>query len=74
MAKYLVWFDNCVTDDPLIEFIEAENPDECWEKAYPLSCRTGYSQGNFEIYENVFDKIAEQEMKEMEAENNGKKM
>lgn len=52
MNKYLVLFDNCVTDDLLVEVIYADNADECWEKAYKISAeRTGYSEGNFDIFE-----------------------
>lgn len=55
MKKYLVVFDCCVVDDPYIEYIYANNVDECWDKAMHISStRTGLSQGNFDIYEQVF--------------------
>lgn len=53
MNEYLVWFDCCVIDEPVIKHIVAENDDECWEKAYKISCGTGLSQGNFEIYKKL---------------------
>lgn len=54
MNKYLVLFDNCVTDDLLAEVIYADNADECWEQAYKISAeRTGYSEGNFDIFKEV---------------------
>lgn len=66
MNKYLVLFDNCVTDDPLVHIVYAENYEECWRKAYPISLNTGYSEGNFEIFESVDQRIARQTMAEME--------
>lgn len=53
MKEYLVWFDCCVIDEPVIKHITAKDYDECWEKAYAISRGTGLSEGNFDIYEKV---------------------
>lgn len=66
MNKYLVLYDNCVTDDLLVGIIYAENYEECWKKAYAQSLSTGYSEGNFEIFESVDERMARQTMAEME--------
>lgn len=64
--KYLVLFDNCVTDDLLVEIIYAENYEECWKQAYGISRRSGYSEGNFEVFESVDERMARETMAEME--------
>lgn len=66
MNKYLVLFDNLVTDDLLVSIIYAKDYDECWEKAYARSLSTGYSEGNFEIFESVDERMARQTMADME--------
>ena len=68
MNKYLVLYDNCVTDDLLVEIIYAENYEECWRKAYITSQKAGYSEGNFEIFESADQRMARETMAEMEAE------
>lgn len=67
MNKYLVLFDNCVTNDLLVEIIYAENYEECWKQAYGISRRSGYSEGNFEVFESVDERMARETMAEMEA-------
>lgn len=53
MYTYLVVFDCCVMPEPYYKIIEANNLNECWEKAYAISCQGGLSQGNFEIYRRM---------------------
>jgi hypothetical protein len=47
--------------EPYFEYIHADNLSECWEKAYKISCRSGLSQGNFEIYKLMTDEDYEAE-------------
>lgn len=61
MYTYLVMFDCCVMDHPYYEHIKADSLTECWEKAYKISCRSGLSQGNFEIYKLMTDEDYEAE-------------
>lgn len=61
MYTYLVMFDCCVMDEPYFEFIKADNLNECWEKAYKISCRSGLSQGNFEIFHKMVEEDYEAE-------------
>jgi hypothetical protein len=51
--RFVVVFDCLVMDEPYIKFIEANDADECWEIAYPISMRQGLRQGNFTIYQEV---------------------
>lgn len=55
MYTYLVVFDCCVMSEPYFEYIQADNLNECWQKAYVISCRSGLSQGNFEIFRKMTD-------------------
>lgn len=66
MNKYIVLYDNCVTDDLLVEVIYAENYEECWKRAFDTSRKPGYSMGNFEVFESADQRIARQTMAEME--------
>lgn len=61
MYTYLVEFDCCVMDHPYYEKVQADSLDECWEKAYAISCRSGLSQGNFEIYKLMTEEDYEKE-------------
>ena len=67
MNKYLVLFDNCVTNDLLVHVIYAENYEECWKTAYPISQKIGYSEGNFEVFESADQRMAREIMVEMES-------
>ena len=54
---YVALFDNYVTDDILILRIEADTEEEADEIAYEQSMKTGYSEGNYELYQNTSDFI-----------------
>ena len=47
---WLVLYDNCVTDDIIIERYSQLTPDECWSLCMERSKQTGRSFGNFDMY------------------------
>lgn len=53
MNTYLVVFDCCVMDEPYIKYIKAASLSECDREAYKISCGSGLSQGNYEIYRHM---------------------
>ena len=53
MYTYLVVFDCLVMSEPYIEYIKADSLSECDRKAYKISCRSGLSQGNYEIFRRM---------------------
>lgn len=53
MYTYLVVFDCCVMDEPYIKLIKADSLYECDVQAYKISCGSGLSQGNYEIFRRM---------------------
>lgn len=53
MYTYLVVFDCLVMPEPHYEYIKADSLSECDIKAYKISCRSGLSQGNYEIFRRM---------------------
>jgi len=53
--KFVAFFDNCVTEDTIFKFIDAESIDAAYNIAWNISCGTGLSEGNFELYISDFD-------------------
>jgi hypothetical protein len=53
MNTYLVVFDCCVLDEPYIKIIKADSLSECDREAYKISCGSGLSQGNYEIFRRM---------------------
>lgn len=50
MYEYLVRFDCLVMSEPYYLTIKADSLDECDREAYKISCGSGLSQGNYDIY------------------------
>ena len=53
MNTYLVVFDCLVMPEPYIKYIKASSLSECDREAYKISCSSGLSQGNYEIYRHM---------------------
>ena len=64
LKMFVVVYDNCVTDDVLSEVIYAADLETANEIAYKHSMRTGYSEGNFELFVNMFDRESINELHE----------
>ena len=65
--NWLVLYDNCATDDVIIEHHYQLTPDECWELCTNRSKQTGKSFGNFVMY------IDEYSVAKIFAEKDGEK-
>lgn len=48
--KFLAIFDNCVTDDLILEHIEADSMEEADQIAWEISRGTGLSEGNYQLF------------------------
>lgn len=64
LKMFVVVYDNCVTDDVLSEVIYAADLETANEIAYKHSMRPGYSEGNFELFLNMFDRESINELHE----------
>lgn len=61
MYTFLVVFDCMVMPEPYIKYIKADSLSECDREAYKISCGSGLSQGNYEIYRHMTQKDYEEE-------------